>query len=156
ALAAVRLETAFAEIAGAMASSSEWELELIASGFYRGRGAYYVGRLCRANEECCALPIALCLRYPTDGGIMRAAVLCGDTDLAVLVSYTRSYFRVNVAWPHQLVEYLQQLMPHKRRVDLYNAVGFNRHGKTEFYRDFMRHLHGSADKFAIAEGVPGM
>src|SRR5205085_2934728 len=34
--------------------------------------------------------------------------------------------------------------------------GFNRHGKTEFYRDFVRHLRNSTDKFAIAQGVPGM
>jgi isocitrate dehydrogenase kinase/phosphatase len=47
-------------------------------------------------------------------------------------------------------------MPHKRRVDLYNAIGFNRHGKTEFYRDFVQHLRDSSDKFTIAEGTPGM
>jgi isocitrate dehydrogenase kinase/phosphatase len=41
-------------------------------------------------------------------------------------------------------------------VDLYNAIGFNRHGKTEFYRDFVRHLQASTDKFEIAQGVPGM
>ena len=31
-------------------------------------------------------------------------------------------------------------MPHKRLIDLYNAIGFHRHGKTEFYRDFIAHL----------------
>jgi isocitrate dehydrogenase kinase/phosphatase len=157
AVAAARLETAFAGIAGTGApSTSEWQLELIASGFYRARGAYYVGRVCRADDQKCWLGLALCLRYPTDHGIMLDAVLHGDNDLAVLFSYTRAYFRVNVTQPHQLVEYLQQLMPQKRRVDLYNAIGFNRHGKTEFYRDFMRHLRSSTDKFSIAEGVPGM
>jgi isocitrate dehydrogenase kinase/phosphatase len=83
-------------------------------------------------------------------------VLHGDSDLAVLFSYTRAYFRVDVTRPHQLVAYLQQLMPHKRRVDLYNAIGFNRHGKTEFYRDFVGHLKSSTDKFTIAQGTPGM
>src|SRR5205085_8856281 len=104
----------------------------------------------------CILPLALCLRHPTDQGIELDAVLHGDSDLAVLFSYTRAYFRVDVNGPHPLVAYLQQLMPHKRRVDLYNAIGFNRHGKTEFYRDFVQHLRNSTDKFAVAEGVPGM
>jgi len=155
--AACRLEAAFAEIAGAATSSrGQWQLELVGSAFYRGRGAYHVGRLTQAGEDNCELPLVLCLRYPTERGITLDAVLHGDSDLAVLFSYTRSYFRVNVSRPHELVDYLQQLMPHKRRVDLYNAIGFNRHGKTEFYRDFVTHLRNSTDKFSIAEGVPGM
>lgn len=158
AAAAARLEAAFYETAGAGVGGpdTDWELELVASAFYRGRGAYYAGRLLRAGEPNCELPLALCLRNPTERGISLDAVLHGDSDLAVLFSYTRAYFRVAVNRPHELVEYLQQLMPHKRRVDLYNAIGFNRHGKTEFYRDFVRHLRDSTDKFTIAQGTPGM
>lgn len=153
-----RLEAAFAETAGARTplAVGVWRLELVANAFYRGRGAYYVGRLCRGEDERCEMPLALCLRYPDADGISLDAVLHGDSDLAVLFSYTRAYFRVNVSRPHELVGYLQQLMPHKRRVDLYNAIGFNRHGKTEFYRDFVRHLRESTDKFSIAQGIPGM
>ncbi len=156
--AASRLEAAFVGIAGigTAPTKDEWKLELISNAFYRGRGAYYVGRLCRIADEGCELPLALCLRCPDERGISLDAVLYGDSDLAVLFSYTRAYFRVNVSRPHELVGYLQQLMPHKRRVDLYNAIGFNRHGKTEFYRDFVRHLRGSTDKFTIAQGIPGM
>jgi isocitrate dehydrogenase kinase/phosphatase len=47
-------------------------------------------------------------------------------------------------------------MPRKRGVDLYNAIGFHRHGKTEFYRDFVAHLRDSTDQFTTAQGVPGM
>ncbi|HJT82074.1 MAG TPA: bifunctional isocitrate dehydrogenase kinase/phosphatase [Chthoniobacterales bacterium] len=155
--AAVRLETAFVEMAGTTtAASGEWQLELIGNAFYRGRGAYYVGCLRRTNDERCTLPVALCLRYPTERGITLDAVLYGDSDLSVLFSYTRAYFRVDVGRPHELVDYLRELMPHKRRVDLYNAIGFNRHGKTEFYRDFVHHLRNSTDKFTIAQGIPGM
>jgi isocitrate dehydrogenase kinase/phosphatase len=155
--AAVRLETAFAETSGAStAGPGEWQLELIDNAFYRGRGAYYVGCLRRTGDEGCTLPLALGLRYPTERGITLDAVLYGDRDLAVLFSYTRAYFRVDVDRPHELVGYLEQLMPDKRRVDLYNAIGFNRHGKTEFYRDFVGHLRKSTDKFTIAQGTPGM
>src|SRR5438477_13033637 len=49
-----------------------------------------------------------------------------------------------------------QLMPRKRRADLYNAIGYNRHAKTEFYRDFVAHLRASQDCFTTAEGARGM
>src|SRR5437773_8892226 len=47
-------------------------------------------------------------------------------------------------------------MPLKRAADLYNAIGFNRHAKTEFYRDFVAQMNASADRFKTAEGTPGM
>jgi isocitrate dehydrogenase kinase/phosphatase len=47
-------------------------------------------------------------------------------------------------------------MPRKRLIDLYNAIGYHRHGKTEFYRDFVRHLRTSSDRFVTAEGARGM
>ena len=46
--------------------------------------------------------------------------------------------------------------PRKRLIDLYNAIGFHRHGKTEFYRDFIAHLRKSTDRFVVAEGARGM
>jgi isocitrate dehydrogenase kinase/phosphatase len=155
-VAAQRLEIAFADLTGARPGAGEWQLDLISSAFYRGRGAYYVGCLGRDGNASHPMPIALSLRYPGEGGITLDAVLHGDNDLAVLFSYTRAYFRVDVRCPHELVAYLQELMPHKRRIDLYNAIGFHRHGKTEFYRDFVAHLRVSNDKFIVAQGVPGM
>src|SRR5437868_6962437 len=47
-------------------------------------------------------------------------------------------------------------MPGKRVADLYNGLGYNRHAKTEFYRDFVRHLQDSDDSFTAAEGTRGM
>ncbi|MDQ3315326.1 MAG: bifunctional isocitrate dehydrogenase kinase/phosphatase, partial [Verrucomicrobiota bacterium] len=83
-------------------------------------------------------------------------VLLGETDLAILFSFTRAYFRVDTACPYELVRSLRDLLPEKRLVDLYNAIGYHRHGKTEFYRDFMRHLRSSEDCFVAAEGTRGM
>jgi isocitrate dehydrogenase kinase/phosphatase len=103
-----------------------------------------------------SLPIALCLRHENERGITLDALLHGDVDLAILFSFTRSYFRVAIECPYGLVRYLQQLMPRKRLIDLYNAIGFHRHGKTEFYRDFIAHLRRSTDRFVVAEGARGM
>ena len=66
--------------------------------------------------------------------------MIGESDLAILFSYTRAYFRVDAPAPYELVQWLRELMPRKRVVDLYNAIGYNRHAKTEFYRDFVAHL----------------
>jgi isocitrate dehydrogenase kinase/phosphatase len=148
-----KLATARIEAAGA-ANNSQPELEIVSSVFYRGRGAYLVGRVRREGQL--PLPIALCLRHETERGIILDALLHGDVDLAILFSFTRSYFRVAVECPYRLVRYLQQLMPRKRLIDLYNAIGFHRHGKTEFYRDFIAHLRKSSDRFIAAEGARGM
>jgi isocitrate dehydrogenase kinase/phosphatase len=147
-LASARIEAARA------AKDSQPELEIVSSVFYRGRGAYLVGRVLREGQL--PLPIALCLRHENERGITLDALLHGDVDLAILFSFTRSYFRVAVECPYRLVRYLQQLMPRKRLIDLYNAIGFHRHGKTEFYRDFIAHLRKSSDRFVVAEGARGM
>jgi isocitrate dehydrogenase kinase/phosphatase len=38
----------------------------------------------------------------------------------------------------------------------FTAIGYHKHGKTEFYRDFLRHLEVSEDQFEKTEGTPGM
>ena len=133
----------------------EWSLEMVGSAFYRGRGAYLVGRVMR-DEENPPLSLALCFRHEGANGITLDAVLLGEVDLAILFSYTRAYFRVEAGRPYELVRYLRLLMPRKRLGDLYNSIGYPRHGKTEFYRDFVAHLRTSHDCFTIAEGDRGM
>ena len=79
----------------------------------------------------------------------------GEDDLAILFSFTRSYFRVEAARPYELVRFLKTLMPRKPLAELYTAIGYNKHGKTEFYRDFLRHLQASEDHFEKAKGDAG-
>lgn len=131
-------------------------LEVVSALFHRGRGAYVVGRVIAngAREE--AVPVAFCLRHPDERGVDLDALLIGEADLAILFSYTRAYFRIDAPYPFELVRWLRKLMPRKRLADLYNAIGYNRHAKTEFYRDFVRHLQNSRDHFITAEGARGM
>jgi isocitrate dehydrogenase kinase/phosphatase len=153
ALAAERVE---AEFPDAGRSVSKVRLEMINRAFYRGGGAYLVGRAIRDGGDDVALPLAFCLRHEGERGITLDAVLFGEADLSILFSYTRAYFRVNTDCPHALVHSLRQLMPLKRLTDLYNEIGFNRHAKTEFYRDFVAQMNASSDRFKTAEGTPGM
>ena len=115
------------------------------SVFYRGRGAYLVGRdQWRVEGDAARV---LSAASATRGGLTLDAVLIGEGDLAILFSYTRAYFRVVAPSPYELVQWLRALMPGKRVADLYNAIGYNRHAKTEFYRDFVRHLQQSRRLF---------
>ena len=152
-LAAARIE---AELSDPNAMQSKVSLEMVPRIFYRGLGAYLVGRAIREGKHGGSTPLALCLRHAPGRGITLDAVLLGEVDLAILFSYTRAYFRVERGCPYELVRYLRRLMPRKGLVDLYNAVGFHRHGKTELYRDFMAHLRKSVDRFVSAEGTRGM
>ncbi len=154
--AAERLEAAFRVSPQKTPGNGRPKLEMIGSVFYRGRGAYVVGHAFRDSADRAPVAIALCLRRPDEAGIDLDAILIGETDLAILFSFTRAYFRVDTKCPYQLVRSLHELMPRKRLIDLYNAIGYHRHGKTEFYRDFVRHLRTSRDRFVTAEGARGM
>jgi isocitrate dehydrogenase kinase/phosphatase len=151
-------EDAWHDLEGAVSAAAERlgnidQIEVVQAIFYRGGGAYIVGR---AITSVASTPIAFCLLHPDESGITLDAVLIGEADLAILFSYTRAYFRVNEEHAFALVRWLRTLMLGKRLADLYNAIGYNRHAKTEFYRDFVHHLQSSADCFVEAEGARGM
>ncbi|HKS30927.1 MAG TPA: bifunctional isocitrate dehydrogenase kinase/phosphatase, partial [Chthoniobacterales bacterium] len=143
-LAAQRLDAALSDVA---------TIEIVTAVFYRGHGAYIVGRALRGDAS---IPIAFALSHPGGSGIVLDALLIGESDLAILFSFTRAYFRVDAPCPFAFVRWLRDLMPGKRLADLYNAIGYNRHAKTEFYRDFVRQLENSNDHFVEAEGTRGM
>src|SRR6267378_307876 len=149
-VAGERIQSAFRASPGRTPGNESLILEIIGNVFYRGRGAYLVGRAFRDSDDRSPLAIALCLRHENETGIDFDAILIGETDLAILFSFTRAYFRVDTECPYELVRSLSELMPRKRLIDLYNAIGYHRHGKTEFYRDFVRHLRSSRDRFAPA------
>ena len=154
--AAERLQAAFRTSPEESPTNRNLRLEMIGNVFYRGRGAFLVGRAFRDRDDQNPVAIALCLRHEAEAELDLDALLIGETDLAILFSFTRAYFRVDTACPYELVRSLRELMPRKRLIDLYNAIGYHRHGKTEFYRDFVRHLRTSSDRFVTAEGARGM
>jgi len=127
-------------------------LEVLRPVFFRGKGAYLVGRVRRGER---ARPVVLALVNPR-GRVVVDAVL-GDADEASIVfSFTRSYFHVECPHPAALVAFLKTLMPKKPVAELYTAIGFNKHGKTELYRDLLRQLARSEDLFVEAPGATGM
>lgn len=127
-------------------------LELLRVLFYRNKGAYAVGRL-HTSSGVHPLVLAL-LNGP--GGARVDAVLTSADEMSVVFGFSRSYFHVYVERPREMVAFLRSLMPRKRVDELYNSLGFDRHGKTELYRALRARLTRSSARFEVAEGEPGL
>ena len=91
-----------------------------------------------------------------ENGIFADAVLMEEKYAAAIFSYNRSYFLVDTDIAGDMVGFLQSILPRKSLSELYNSVGFIKHAKTEFYREFERHMNQTQDKFIIAPGIKGM
>lgn len=126
--------------------------QVLKSVFYRNKAAYLIGRTKVGGKW---MPFIIPFLH-NENGIYVDTMIFDPKVMAHIFSFTRSYFMVEVAIPSQLVAFLNSVITHKQVHELYNAIGFNKHGKTEFYRDFINHLAQSNDKFIIAEGIKGM
>ena len=83
-------------------------------------------------------------------------LICDEDELSIVFSFTRAYFMVRSPYPFGLVRFLNELLPNKKRSELYAAIGQHKHGKTEFHRGFLAHLRQSNDAFVAAPGIKGM
>jgi isocitrate dehydrogenase kinase/phosphatase len=128
------------------------EVDVVRSVFYRNKGAYVIGRVRRGGM---VLPLVLPL-LRAERGIVVDAVLMTQNEASIVFGFSWSYFRVEVPQPRALVEFLRSIMPLKRIDELYNAIGFNKHGKTELFRHLMAYLEHPDARFAFAEGDEGM
>ena len=126
--------------------------EMARAVFFRGKGAYLVGRLRRGRH---LTPLVLALVH--DGaGVSLDAILATQDDASIVFSFTRSYFQAEADRPRELVAFLSSLMPTKRISDLYIALGFDKHGKTELYREITRHIAETGESFVGARGDKGL
>ncbi len=130
-------------------------LEILKPVFYRGSGAYIIGRICEKAGETRIIPILFSL-LNSPAGIFTDAVLLDEDDVSIVFSFTRSYFHVEADRPYDLVTFLKSIMPLKRTAELYISIGYNKHGKTALYRDLKEYLANTTDQFEIARGEKGM
>jgi len=140
------------EVATQMGAAEVREIELARAVFYRGKGAYLVGQIHTTGGS---EPLLIALTNP-DGRVVVDAVLLTADEVSVVFSFARSYFFVAMDRPREMVDYLHTIMPRKPIAELYNALGFNKHGKTELYRSLLEHLAVSDDRFVVAPGQRGM
>jgi isocitrate dehydrogenase kinase/phosphatase len=128
-------------------------IDMVGSTFFRNKEAYLVGRIVTASDT---LPLAIALHHPPEG-IVVDAVLLDEDSLSILFSFTRSYFFVCAERPYLLVHFLKSIIPQKRTAELYTAIGYNKHGKTELYRDIVGYtLECTNEQFEFSPGQRGM
>ena len=127
-------------------------IEMLRPVFFRNKGAYLVGRL---RRDTLVLPLLLPLIH-AERGIVVDAVLMAENEASIVFGFSWSYFRVETPRPRAMIEFLRTIMPLKRVDELYTAIGFNKHGKTELYRSLMADLERPEARFAFAEGDEGM
>jgi len=132
---------------------ANFQLQVLASLFFRNKGAYVVGKVINGYTE---LPFALPILHDAQQRFYVDAMLFGEDDMQILFSFARAYFMVDMEVPSAYVQFLRSLMPRKPRAEIYNALGLAKQGKTLFYRDFLSHLNYSSDQFRIAPGIKGM
>ncbi|GAA5316887.1 MAG: bifunctional isocitrate dehydrogenase kinase/phosphatase [Candidatus Pelagadaptatus aseana] len=128
-------------------------IDILESVFYRNKCAYLVGRIRHHNG---LIPIVIPVLNNEKGGLYIDTVILDQDSASIIFSFTRSYFMVDAPIPSRLVRFLNTLMPNKELTELYTAIGFNKHGKTEFYRHIIEHMKRSDDQFVIAPGIKGM
>ena len=127
-------------------------VEMVSSLFYRGKGAYLIGRLFSGAH---VIPLALALLNQPEGVVVNAVLLDEDA-MSILFSFAWSYFHVAVERPYDLAHFIKSIIPRKRLAEIYISLGYNKHGKTELYRDLLHHLAATTEQFQIARGEKGM
>ena len=127
-------------------------IEVLKPVFYRNRGAFVVGRIFYKNWS---MPMVIPL-LNEEKGIFVDSVIYIPADISIIFSFTRASFFVHTKYPAQLIDYLKAMLTHKTIGELYDSIGYYRHGKTILYRDLMNYIHNHDDKFIIAPGIKGM
>ena len=127
-------------------------VEVIRPVFYQISRAYIVGRLIGRNF---LVPLVIALKN-SDGGMLVDAVMLAEGDVSIVFSFSRSYFHADLEHVAEAVVFLKSLMPRKPVSELFTVLGRARQGKTERYREIMRHLAGTPDRFVHAPGEPGL
>ncbi|MFZ7127927.1 MAG: bifunctional isocitrate dehydrogenase kinase/phosphatase [Desulfobacterales bacterium] len=152
------LERDAREIAGRMAAAGNpgphrlLRADMMRAPFFRGKGAYLIGRL-TAGDRKIPLTVAVINRK---GKAVCDGLIQDEAGMRLIFSYTHTYFHVDVDSAVEVARFLKLLLPEKRTAELYISLGFNRHGKTELYRDLVRHQSVCEKPFDLSPGKPGM
>lgn len=129
------------------------QIQVLASLFFRNKGAYIVGNRINGNHQC---PFIIPILYNRKGDLILDTVLLDSTLITLLFSFTRAYFMVDMEVPSAYVQFLRSMLPNKPRSEIYTILGLQKQGKTLFYRDFLHHLRHSSDHFESAPGIRGL
>jgi isocitrate dehydrogenase kinase/phosphatase len=128
------------------------QIQYLKALFFRGKRCYLITRLYSGAKT---VPMVIAFRNLKQGVIAEALIL-EEADTSKLFSFARSYFHADVSRPFEVIQFLNQLMPRKRKAELYISLGYTKHGKTELYRDLLHQLRLTTEKWERARGTEGM
>lgn len=140
-------------LGGAMTREVNFQIQVLASAFYRNKAAYIIGKAINGQQE---YPFAVPVLHDAEGRLYLDTILLDAWRISILFSLSRAYFMVDMEVPSAYVQFLRSIMPGKPRSELYTMLGLGKQGKTMFYRDMVYHLHHSEDDFCIAPGIRGL
>lgn len=138
---------------GKRTAQLNFQYQVINALFFRNKAAYIVGKAINGHEE---YPFAVAILNNEQGALYVDALLVGEDALSQLFGFSYAYFMVSHPVPSSIVHFLKTLMPRRKIEGLYSAIGFQKQGKTDFYRGFLKHLKYSDDDLILAPGIPGM
>ncbi|HEY4771638.1 MAG TPA: bifunctional isocitrate dehydrogenase kinase/phosphatase [Steroidobacteraceae bacterium] len=145
-----------ADVSGRLSSvggaRSVQKIEIVAPVFYQLTRAYMVGRIMGRGLLA---PLVIALKN-TDAGVLVDAVILTEDQVSIVFGYTRSYFHVDLERVAAAVVFLKSMLPRKPAGELFTVLGRAKQGKTERYRELMRHLEHSTDSFVQAPGERGL
>ncbi len=147
------VEARLTEIFGPDAMEPNHQIQVLASLFFRNKGAYIVGKRINGNRQ---YPFIVPILHNRKGELILDTVIFDATLITVLFSFTRAYFMVDMEVPSAYVQFLRGMLPNKPRSEIYTIIGLQKLGKTLFYRDFLHHLRHSSDRFESAPGIRGL
>jgi isocitrate dehydrogenase kinase/phosphatase len=152
-LAAERIRQALREKHG----TEEIEaLDVLRPVFFRNKGAYVIGRARRGEDVLLPLLLPILNNEGGEAGLEVDAVLPTEEEASVVFSFARWYFHADVESPREVIGFLKSILPRKRTAELYISLGYTKHGKTELYRDLVRHIAASDAPFVVSEGQRGL
>ncbi|MDU6686446.1 MAG: bifunctional isocitrate dehydrogenase kinase/phosphatase [Enterobacteriaceae bacterium] len=121
--------------------------------FYRNKAAWLVGKLITPAGT---LPFLLPIHRTDEGELFVDTCLTSHAEASIVFGFARSYFMVYAPLPAATVEWLREILPGKTTAELYMAIGCQKHGKTESYREYLNYIHASDEQFVEAPGIRGM
>ncbi|MGK5719189.1 bifunctional isocitrate dehydrogenase kinase/phosphatase [Proteus mirabilis] len=120
--------------------------------FYRNKAAWMIGKIAINNQF---IPLLLPIHNIEQHLVIDTCLTTTD-EASIVFGFSRSYFMVYAPFPAALVTWLRDILPEKSIAELYMSIGCQKHGKTEYYREYLAFMNFSSEQFIEAPGVKGM
>ncbi len=128
------------------------KVEVIRPVFYQFTRGYVVGRI---TGRGFMVPLVIALKN-TEAGVLVDAVMLTEDDVSVVFGFARTYLHTDLENVAEAVVFIKSLLPRKPVSELFTVLGRAKQGKTERYRELMRRLASTTDRFVHAAGERGL